>query len=44
MAAEIQDILLALDSAFAQYVVAPIGSVLFFDLAFWDNGQPGEIT
>jgi AGCS family alanine or glycine:cation symporter len=32
-----------LDAAFTAYVVAPISAVLFFDLAFWDNGQEGEI-
>ena len=33
----------ALDAAFTSYIVAPISAVLFFDLAFWDNGQEGEI-
>jgi AGCS family alanine or glycine:cation symporter len=42
MYAQIQSALVALDSAFANYIVAPIGSILFFDLAFWDNGQTGE--
>ncbi|NOY93870.1 MAG: alanine:cation symporter family protein [Deltaproteobacteria bacterium] len=32
-----------LDAIFGHYVVAPIASVFFFDLAFWDNGDPGEI-
>ncbi|HIF97673.1 MAG TPA: alanine:cation symporter family protein [Myxococcales bacterium] len=44
MYAQIQNALAALDSAFADYIVAPIGSVLFLDVAFWDNGQPGEIV
>ncbi len=33
----------SLDAGFGANVVGPIASVLFFDLAFWDNGQPGEI-
>ena len=44
MNAQIQNALAALDAAFAAYIVAPIGSVLFFDVAFWDNGQPDEIV
>ena len=36
--------MVGLDHAFADYVVAPIDAVLFFDLAFWDNGQANEIT
>ncbi len=39
----IQSLLSALDGLFQRFVVAPISSVLFFDLAFWDNGQAGEI-
>jgi AGCS family alanine or glycine:cation symporter len=31
-----------LNELFSRFVVGPIGSVLFFDLAFWDNGTPGE--
>ena len=33
----IQFALQALDRLFAEYVVAPIGAVLFFDLAFWSS-------
>ena len=44
MYAQIQSALVALDSAFTDYIVAPLGSVLFFDVAFWDNGQPNEIA
>ena len=44
MYAWIQNLLAALDSGFADYIVAPISAVLFFDVAFWDNGQPGEIV
>jgi len=36
--------LTALDSAFATWIVQPLGAVLFFDLAFWDNGTDGEIV
>jgi len=32
-----------LDGLFAQWVVAPIRAVFMFDLAFWDNGNAGEI-
>jgi AGCS family alanine or glycine:cation symporter len=39
----IQTFLSALDGLFQRFVVAPISSVIFFDLAFWDNGQPGEL-
>ena len=38
MYAWIQNLLAALDSGFADYIVAPISAVLFFDVAFWDNG------
>jgi len=34
---QIQFALQALDRLFAEYVVAPIGAVLFFDLAFWSS-------
>jgi len=37
-------ILATLDAAFRQYVVDKIGAVLFFDLVFWDNGQPQEVV
>jgi len=36
-------ILQSLDAGFGANVVGPIASVLFFDLAFWDNGTDGEI-
>ena len=36
-------LLRSLDVGFGQNVVGPIASVLFFDLAFWDNGTEGEI-
>ena len=39
----IGSILKSLDSGFGANVVGPIASVLFFDLAFWDNGTEGEI-
>jgi AGCS family alanine or glycine:cation symporter len=36
-------VLQSLDAGFGANVVGPIASVLFFDLAFWDNGTEGEI-
>lgn len=36
-------ILRSLDGGFGANVVGPIASVLFFDIAFWDNGSDGEI-
>ncbi len=33
----------ALNESFGRNVVGPIANVLFFDLAFWDNGTDGEI-
>ena len=39
-----QTALISLDDLFSTYVVAPIEAVLFFDLAFWDNGAPNEIA
>jgi AGCS family alanine or glycine:cation symporter len=36
-------VLKSLDAGFGSNVVGPIASVLFFDLAFWDNGAEGEI-
>jgi AGCS family alanine or glycine:cation symporter len=36
-------VLKSLDGGFGANVVGPIASVLFFDLAFWDNGTDGEI-
>ena len=44
MYARIQNLLAALDSGFADYIVAPISAVLFLDMAFWDNGQAGEVV
>jgi AGCS family alanine or glycine:cation symporter len=32
-----------LDWLFKEAIVDPIDAVIFFDLAFWDNGEPGEI-
>ncbi|HEY8120226.1 MAG TPA: alanine/glycine:cation symporter family protein [Myxococcota bacterium] len=37
------ELLAGLDALFQTLVVDSISAVLFFDLAFWDNGQPGEI-
>jgi Na+/alanine symporter len=31
------------DETFGTFVVGPLGAVLFFDLAFWDNGAEGEL-
>jgi AGCS family alanine or glycine:cation symporter len=39
----IHALLTALEGFFERFVVAPISSVIFFDLAFWDNGQPHEL-
>ena len=36
-------LLKSLDGGFGRHVVGPIASVLFYDLAFWDNGTEGEI-
>jgi AGCS family alanine or glycine:cation symporter len=38
----IEGLLAALDGLFQRFLVAPISAVIFFDLAFWDDGQPGE--
>lgn len=38
-----QGLFSTLDGLFAGWVVAPIRAVFMFDLAFWDNGTPGEI-
>ena len=35
--------LTSIDAWFGEHVVGPIASVLFFDLAFWDNGTEGEL-
>ena len=32
-----------LEGIFQNFVVSPIEKVIFFDLAFWDNGQPEEM-
>lgn len=32
-----------LDRWFAQYLVAPVAKLLFWDVAFWDDGTPGEL-
>ncbi len=39
-----QGLLGDLNDLFSDYVVASLDAVLFFDLAFWDNGAPGEIV
>ena len=31
------------DKTFGEYFVAPLAAILFFDLAFWDNGATGEL-
>jgi len=36
--------LATLDVRFAEWIVHPIGVVLFYDVAFWDNGADGEIV
>ena len=33
-----------IDALFGTYLVGPLAFVLFFDLAFWDNGTEGEIS
>ena len=33
-----------LEALFGKWVVDPIGAILFFDVAFWDNGSPNEIV
>jgi AGCS family alanine or glycine:cation symporter len=38
------ELLARLDGLFQRFVVDPISSVVFFDLAFWDDGAPGEIV
>lgn len=37
--AQLQDAIDGVDPVFAQYVVQPIASVFFYDVAFWDNGR-----
>ena len=36
-------ILARLDILFSRLIVDPIGAVIFWDVAFWDNGEPGEM-
>lgn len=31
------------DKSFGEFFVGPLASVLFFDIAFWDNGAEGEL-
>ncbi|NNL84614.1 MAG: hypothetical protein HKP27_03130, partial [Myxococcales bacterium] len=33
----------AMDQLFAGWIVEPISALFFVDVAFWDNGSPGEI-
>jgi len=44
MYAYVQGLLGGLNGLFSDYIVAPINAVLFFDLAFWDNGAEAEIV
>jgi len=44
MYATVQGLLGSLNGLFSDYIVTPIDAVLFFDLAFWDNGAEGEIV
>ena len=38
------DLFKKIDAAFGTYLVAPLGSVMFYDLVFWDNTlKKGEI-
>ena len=37
------DMLESFDKTFGEYFVAPLAAILFFDLAFWDNGATGEL-
>jgi AGCS family alanine or glycine:cation symporter len=39
-----QNGLMVMDHLFSHYVVDPISSVLFVDVAFWDNGAANEIV
>jgi AGCS family alanine or glycine:cation symporter len=38
------DFLGQLDALFQRFIVSPIDAVIFFDVACWDDGQPGEIV
>ena len=29
-----------LDASFGEYIVAPLGSIMFYDVSFWDNNLP----
>ncbi len=42
-AAGVESVLAQLDAAFGSWVVAPIASVLFVDIVFWDNGGESDI-
>lgn len=33
-----------LDALFQSWLIEPISAVIFFDLAFWDDGAPGELV
>lgn len=44
MLAQIQLALQELDRAFAEWIVAPISAVLFFDLAFWDDAGANTVV
>ncbi len=37
------EVLEQFDKSFGEFFVGPLASVLFFDLAFWDNGSEGEL-
>jgi len=44
MQAQIKSALLTLDHAFTEFIVGPIGKVIFFDLAFWDDATGNAIV
>ncbi len=44
MQAWIQSTLQALDQGFSEFVVSPISTVIFFDLAFWDNDRGNAVN
>lgn len=44
MQAWIKSTLLSLDQGFTEFVVGPIGKVIFFDLAFWDDDRANAIN
>lgn len=37
------ELLTRLDALFQSWLIDPISAVIFFDLAFWDDGAPGEL-